>query len=105
MTRVIVAVIVVAALASPAIANADPTPDQVFLSDLTWHGVSPKSGMSHGDWDAEAIRVGHEMCDRLATGESRRQIKDSASDSDLANTIIDAAEDAYCPTFKGKSWG
>ena len=61
--------------------------------------------MSHDDWDAEAIRVGHKMCDRLATGESRQQIKDSASDSDFANTIIDAAEDAYCPNYKGKSWG
>jgi Protein of unknown function (DUF732) len=102
------AMLAAGALLGAGVVHADPSPDQIFLSDLTWHGVGPKDSSERASWEQEAISAGHEICGMLADAppyEARRDVEHDLvryhhMDTDLAHTMVNAAVDAYCPQFK-----
>jgi hypothetical protein len=99
MKRTVVAMLAGVAVLTAPLAHAD-TGDAQFLSIIHEHilGLTAEGG------DAELIKLGHAVCDQLATDDGNRDLIHQKlanhwkSESDAA-WFITASAVAYCPGF------
>ncbi len=91
-----------AAIGLAPIARAGTDAD--YINNLKQHGLSPAPGTAEGDWEATAVKAGHQVCDMAAAGNSRdaitsRYTAKHPDSGDNYRVLVDAAVSTYCPQY------